>query len=75
MDVISYDFVPQLLSLLQDPDIMTEENLLLDLADPLKPFKSPSKVRGKAISGLVYKEACKRLITDPKTQLFVPIIQ
>ena len=30
VDVIAYDFVPQLLSLLQNRDIMTKENLLLD---------------------------------------------
>ena len=29
-DIICYDFVPQLLSILQNPDIMTEENLLVD---------------------------------------------
>jgi hypothetical protein len=54
---------------------MTEENLLINMADPLKPFQSPNNVRGKAISGSVYKDAYNRLITDPNNQLFVPIIQ
>jgi hypothetical protein len=40
-DVIAYDFVPQLLSLLQNRNIMIEENLLLDVSDPLKPFEGP----------------------------------
>ena len=51
-DVIAYDFVPQLLSLLQNRNIMIEENLLLDVSDPLKPFEGPGQVRGEAISGL-----------------------
>ena len=73
-DIICFDFVPQLLSILQNPDIMTEENLLINMADPLKPFRSPNNVRGKAILGSVYKDAYNRLITDPN-QLFVLIIQ
>ena len=75
VEVISYDFVPQLLALLQNRDIMTEDNLLIDVQDPLKPYNSPYNYRGEAISGSVYKEAYKRLITDPAKQLFVPIIQ
>ena len=38
IDVITYDFVPQLLSLLQNPKLMTEENWVLDPTDPLKKF-------------------------------------
>ena len=74
-DVIAYDFVPQLLSLLQNRNIMIEENLLLDVSDPLKPFKGPGQVRGEAISGSVYHDAYKRLITNPGNQLIVPMIQ
>jgi len=75
IDVISFDFVPQLLSLLQNSSIMTEENLLIDFADPFAPYKSPNNYLSEAISGQVYKDAYKRLITDPSRQLFVPIIQ
>jgi hypothetical protein len=76
VDVIAFDFVPQLLSLLQNRDIMTKENLLIDLQnDPLARYKSPGNLRGEALSGQVYQDAYKRLITDPKRQLFVPIIQ
>ena len=76
VDVIAFDFVPQLLSLLQNRDIMTKENLLIDLQnDPLARYKSPGNLRGEALSGQVYQDAYRRLITDPKRQLFVPIIQ
>lgn len=75
IDVITYDFVPQLLSLLQNRDIMTQGNLLIDCNNPLAEYQSPGNVRGDAIAGQVYKDAYKRLITNPQRQLFVPIIQ
>jgi hypothetical protein len=70
VDVIAFDFVPQLLSLLQNWDIMTKENLLIDLQnDPLAWYKSPGNLRGEALSGQVYQDAYRRLITDPKRQI------
>ena len=74
-DVICFDFVPQLLSLLQNRSIMTAENLVIDVNDPLKPYTSPDHVLNEAISGSEYRKAYDRLITDPTQQLFVPIIQ
>ena len=74
-DVVCFDFVPQLLSLLQNRTIMTQENLLININDPLKRYESQDNVLGDAISGSVYRKAYDRLITDPSTQLFVPIIQ
>jgi hypothetical protein len=35
-DVICFDFVAQLLSLLQNPSIMRAENLAIDINDPLE---------------------------------------
>ena len=74
-DVITFDFVPQLLQLLQNRTIMTQENLLIDVQDPLRPYTSPEGVRGEALSGQVYQDAYQRLVTNPQRQLFVPIIQ
>jgi hypothetical protein len=74
-DVIAYDFVPQLLLLLQNGNIMKQENLLIDISDPLKAFKALGQVRGDAISGSGYQDAYNRLSTNPGNQLFVPIIQ
>ena len=73
--VIAYEFAPQLLKLLQDRSIMTQQNLLIDITDPLSMYQSPNGVIGDAISGVVYRDAYERLITKPKQQLFVPIIQ
>ena len=58
-DVVCFDFVSQLLSLLQNPSIMTAENLLLDVNDPLKQYESPNNVLGEAMSGYVYRKAYK----------------
>ena len=74
-DVIAFDFVPQLLSLLQDRSIMTSENLVIDPINPLARYTTPNQVLGEAMSGTVYQEAYDRLITNPSKQLLVPIIQ
>ena len=72
VDVIAFDFVPQLLSLLQNRDIMTKENLLLDLQnDPLARYKSPGNLRGEALSGQVYQDAYRRLITERSQEAIV----
>ena len=74
-DVIAYEFAPQLLNILQNPSVMTAENLLIDFLNPLKPYESPDGRLGDALSGSVYRDAYQRMITDPTRQLFVPIIQ
>ncbi|KAI2489683.1 hypothetical protein MHU86_24911 [Fragilaria crotonensis] len=47
-DVICFDFASQLLSLLQNPSIMTAENLAIDINDPLKPYH---KLKGSNVLG------------------------
>ena len=74
-DVIMFEFAPQLLYLLQNPLIMTAENLIIDPMNPLARYNPPDDRLGEACSGTVYQAAYNRLITNPKTQLFVPIIQ
>jgi hypothetical protein len=37
-DVITFDFAPQLLYLLQNPANMIADNIILDLQDPLKHY-------------------------------------
>ena len=74
-DVVVFDFVPQLLRLLQNPRLMIPENVVLDLQEPLKPYTSGNGLLSEALSGSVYQKAYARLITDPTRQLLVPIIQ
>ncbi|KAI2492797.1 hypothetical protein MHU86_21757 [Fragilaria crotonensis] len=51
-DVIAYEFAPQLLNLLQNPSIMTAENLLIDLNNPLVPYQSPDGRLGMRFLGV-----------------------
>jgi hypothetical protein len=73
--VIVFDFVPQHLRLLQNPSVMTPENLAIDINDPLLCYESPGNVLGEAMSGSVYHTAYEHFITNPSRQFFVPIIQ
>lgn len=74
-NVIVFDFVPQLLRLLQNPSVMKPENLAINFNAPLLRYESPGNVLGEALSGSVYRTAYQRFISDPSRQLFVPIIQ
>lgn len=75
IDVVAFDFVPQLLSLLQNRDIMIQSNLAIDIMDPLKMYQSPDNMLNEAMSGSVYQSAYRSMVTDPSKELFVPIIQ
>jgi hypothetical protein len=56
--VIVYDFVPQFLSLLQNPDIMIQANLSIDVLKPLDKFDGPCDGQlGNVLSGSVYQQA------------------
>ena len=74
-EIITYEFAPQLLHLLQNPKIMTSDNLLIDLQNPLAQYQSPNGELGDALSGSVYRNAYTRFITNPTREFFVPIIQ
>jgi hypothetical protein len=55
MHVICYDFVPQLLSILQNQKMMVGNNLVLDPNNPLAMYKPPDNRLGEALlSGSVY---------------------
>jgi hypothetical protein len=57
--VIVFDFFPQHLRWLQNPSVMTPENLAInfDFYDPLLCYESPGNVLGEALSGSVYRFA------------------
>jgi hypothetical protein len=74
MNVICYDFVPQLLSILQDPKMMSSNNLVLDPKNPLAMYKPLDCRLGEALSGSAYQDMYHRLITDPSKQLLCPLI-
>ena len=68
-------FASQLLNLLQNPALMTAENLLIDPLDPLMPYFDGDGWLGDALSGSVYCNTYADLITNLNRQLFAPIIQ
>ena len=75
-NVVVFDFVPQLLTLLQNPNILQQDNLAIDVNCPLRPYVNPTAaVLCEALSGSVYAEAYARYITQPSHQLFIPNIQ
>ena len=61
IDVVHYDFVPQILCLLQDPKIMIQENLLIDVNNPCKMYQSKDGLIGDALSGQTYRDIFKQL--------------
>ena len=75
-DVIVFEFVPQLLRLLQNRNLMTTDKLVIDPLNPLIPYAAPNGELGDALSGQVYRDAYTKYITNPqRQQFFVPIIQ
>jgi hypothetical protein len=74
MDVICYDFVPQLLSILQNKEMMSANNLVLDPNNPLA-MSQPHNIRlGEALSGSVYRDMYHCLVSNPSKQLLCPLI-
>jgi hypothetical protein len=51
MDVIYYDFVPRILSLLQDEELMSATNLVLDPTNPLAMFLPDDGRLDEVLSG------------------------
>ena len=74
-DVITFDFVPLLLNLLQNPALMTADKMSINPLNPLMPYFDEQGRLGDALSGSVYCNAYADLITIPNSQFFVPIIQ
>ena len=59
IDVVCYDFTTQLLRLLQNKKLMKQENLLIDIENPTKMYKSENNILGEALSGSAYKTIFK----------------
>ena len=73
-DVICFDFAISLLSLLQDPELMNPNNLVIDIENPLSMFVPCHNLLGEANSGQRYRDLYKDLIYGDRQQLLVPII-
>ena len=67
VDVMRFSFVPQLLSLLQDPAIMVQENLVIDINHPI-PMHTVDKTQpiSEVLDCSAYKEAHKHAVAAHK---------
>jgi hypothetical protein len=74
LDVICYDFVPQILSMLQDKEMMSPDNLVLDPTNPLAKFVPQDGRLGEALSGSIYSKLYDLLVKDATRQLLIPLI-
>ena len=73
-EVICYDFVPQLLSILQDPKLMSPNNLCMDPNNPCAMYYPSDGWLGECHSGSVYRELYTRHIHDESRELLCSII-
>ena len=74
LNIICYDFVPQLLSILQNKKMLTSDNLVLDPMNPLAMYRPKTGRLGEALSGSVYQKMYDNYVTDPSRQLLCPLI-
>jgi hypothetical protein len=74
MGVICYDFVPQFLLILQNKEMMSANNLVLDPNNLLAMYKPQNSRLGEALSGSVYQDMYQRLVSNPTKQLLRPLI-
>ena len=76
IDVIAFDFTSQLLRLLQNKRLMTQENLLIDTQNPSAMYTSPNNILSEALSGYAYRDIYIREHqnhTSDRPLLVVPI--
>ena len=66
--------MPQLLSILQNKEMMSGNNLVLDPNNPLAMYKPQDNRLGEALSGSVYQDMYRRLVSNPSKQLLCPLI-
>jgi hypothetical protein len=59
IDVVIHDFDAAIFSLLSDPYLMQEENLLLNLDEPWKPLSHPENEIGDIHTGSLFKDGWK----------------
>jgi hypothetical protein len=68
-----FDFLSNLKSILEDPFINCDANLLVNPDDHFKPYISPDGLLGEVLTGSWYRRTCERLIKDPEKDFVLPI--
>ena len=74
-NVILFDFKKQLLSLLNDKELLGDiNNLDINPDNPFGRYKALDNVLSTVNSGMQYQEAYKTMIKDPESEVLIPII-
>ena len=74
VEVVTYEFAPAILSILQDPSKMTAANLAIDLENPLAKYVPKDNILSEAMSGSVYQDNFHRFCKNPLKDLVCPLI-
>jgi Plavaka transposase len=74
VDVTVFDFKTQLQSLLDDPVLNRDENLVVNGADPFTRYVSPNDRLGECLSGSWYNHAWNEMEKDGLCNFMIPII-
>jgi hypothetical protein len=71
-ELVKFDSLSQLKSLLQNKSLMTSDNVAIDLSNPF--CKHQPTILSEAISGSVHTELYNNLVTDPDNQFMTALI-
>jgi len=74
VQVIHFDFEAHLTSLLDDPVLNQNQNLVVNPENPFHPYPLEKSNRSEILTGSWYGHACSTMITDPDKQFCCPIV-
>ena len=74
INVICFDFKNQLLGLIQNESLMTQDNLLIDIDKPTRRYKSPNNILSEALSGSAYQKIYNKAHANHDGHLLLLVI-
>ncbi len=75
VEVIRFDFMEQLKDLLGDNDIFGDiENLVVNPTNHWHPYDPSNNKLDKVLDGSWYQQTIQRIMTDPESEMILPII-
>jgi hypothetical protein len=74
INVTRFDFTTQLRSLLDDPVLNRDENLVLNPVDRFQKYTPPDGRLGECLSGSWYNHAWDEMVNDGVCNFMIPII-
>jgi hypothetical protein len=74
LEVVVFDVVAMLSSLLNDPELTQEENLVVSTKDRFSKYETEDNRLGEVNSGLWYERAYQNMIKNPDKDFLCPLI-